>query len=163
MPSPSIVHNDESTLEDDFASWIPHWDLHLYSSYTGTLNNYNRFSRRIISRLSSPKITVSPNQTALKVRAIVIDTIKFTSPSFNRNSTTPKDVVSLSASPYRQVRHHGFTLALPCELSLRYFVAEFTGDDLKSGRHWSWLICDSCNMSYSEETPCIAAPNIFTK
>ncbi|RKL08557.1 hypothetical protein BFJ70_g16789 [Fusarium oxysporum] len=90
-----FVHNDDSTLECDFASWIPRWDMRLYSSYTGTLNNYSRSSRRIISRISSPKMTVSRDQTTLELRAILIDAVAFTTPKFDKNSTTAEDVASL--------------------------------------------------------------------
>ncbi|KAI9736117.1 MAG: hypothetical protein M1818_006293 [Claussenomyces sp. TS43310] len=63
-----FVHNDNRTLECDFPSWIPRWDMRLYSSYTGNLNTYNKSFRRIVSRLSSTKITVSLDQTTLKLR-----------------------------------------------------------------------------------------------
>lgn len=90
-----FVHNDDRTLECDFPSWIPRWDMRLYSSYTGTLNNYNSSFRRIISRLSSPKITVSLDQTTLKLRTVIIDTVTFTARGFDKDSTTLNEVASL--------------------------------------------------------------------
>jgi len=103
-----FVHNDDNTLEDDIASWIPRWDMHLYSSYTGTLNNYISWAKRITSQLSPQRITVSPAQTTLKLRAILIDTVRFAAQSFDKCSTTTSDVGSLwrylsnmpTSSPY---------------------------------------------------------------
>lgn len=93
-----FVHNDESALEDDVPSWVPRWDTDLYSSYTGTLNNYSSFCNRIVSPLSPPSVTVESDQTTLKVRAVIIDTVKFAAQGFDKSSTTPSDVASLWAS-----------------------------------------------------------------
>lgn len=90
-----FVHNDETTLECNFPSWIPRWDVRLYSSYLGSLNNYHRSSRRISSRLSSSEVTVSLDQTTLGLRAIIMDTVAFTARGFDKNVTTPGDVASL--------------------------------------------------------------------
>ncbi|KAI5457047.1 heterokaryon incompatibility protein-domain-containing protein [Mariannaea sp. PMI_226] len=90
-----FLHNDDSTLASEFASWIPRWNIRLYSSYSGTLNNYSRFSRCIVSQVSSPKIMVSSDQTTLEVRAILLDTVAFTSAKFDQSSTTSEDVASL--------------------------------------------------------------------
>lgn len=115
-----FVHNNDSTLECGFPSWIPRWDMALYSSYTGTLNNYGRFSRRISSQLSSPKTTVSLDQTTLELRAMIIDTVTFTSCGFDKNSTTPNDIASLWESVSTRSR------PLPYSCSpLRAFVTVF--------------------------------------
>ncbi|KAH6889168.1 heterokaryon incompatibility protein-domain-containing protein [Thelonectria olida] len=115
-----FVHSDESTLKSDFPSWIPRWDMHLYSSYTGTLNNYNSHSRHIVSKLSSPTVTVSSDQNTLELRAVMIDTVRFTGRGFDKRSTTPDDVASLWESV--------FTASTPVLYScsaLRAFVTIF--------------------------------------
>ena len=90
-----FVHHDDRTLKCNFASWIPRWDVTLYSSYTGNLNNYNRYSERILSQRSSDKAIMSLSKTALELRAIIIDSVAFTGRAFDKNSTTVGDVASL--------------------------------------------------------------------
>lgn len=90
-----FVHNDNSMLESEVASWIPRWDVRRYSSYVGTLNNYNEFSRRILSPQSCPKMIVSEDQTTLELRGILLDVVTFTEPVFDKSSTTVNDVISL--------------------------------------------------------------------
>ncbi|UPK95894.1 hypothetical protein LCI18_006829 [Fusarium solani-melongenae] len=90
-----FVHNDESTLEGALASWVPRWDMSLYSSYTGSINNYSPLSRRIMPQTSSSRITVSQDQATLGLRTMLIDTVAFTGPKFDKNSTTAEDVASL--------------------------------------------------------------------
>ncbi|KAK4107638.1 hypothetical protein N656DRAFT_802548 [Canariomyces notabilis] len=93
-----FVHNDERTLEDNVPSWVPRWDRHLYSSYTGTLNNYSRFTRRIVSPFCPSSVTVGSDQTTVKVRAVMVDTAKFAAQGFDKSCTTPSDVASFWAS-----------------------------------------------------------------
>ena len=117
-----FVHNDESTLECDFASWIPRWNMCLYSSYTGTLNNYHKSSRRIISRVSPLRITMSPDQTVLKLQVMIIDTVMFPARGFHKNSTTMDDVASLwesvsassTPSPYHCSPLQAFVTVFRC-------------------------------------------------
>jgi hypothetical protein len=135
-----FVHNDDRTLECDFASWIPRWDMRLYSSYTGTLNNYNRSSRRIISRLSSPKITVSLDQTTLKLRTVIIDTVAFTARGFDKNSTTLNDVASL----WESVSTRSTPPPYSCS-PLRAFVTIFRCGVYR-GRFEEWKTLESAYM-----------------
>lgn len=115
-----FVHNNTSTLECKFASWIPRWNLRLYSSYTGTLNNYSRTSRRILSRLSPSSITVSVNKTTLGLRIIILDTVVFAGEAFIKNSTKPGDVVSL----WEYISSRSTSMPYYCS-ALRAFVEIF--------------------------------------
>lgn len=127
-----FVHNDESTLEDDMPSWVPRWDTHLYSSYTGTLNNYSSFSRRIVSPFCPPSVTVGSDQTTLKVRAAMIDMVKFAAQGFDKSSTTPSDVGSLWASLPTESAPSPY----PCSLLLAFITLFRSG--VYRGRLVEW-------------------------
>lgn len=115
-----FVHNDNSTLECEFASWIPRWNLRLYSGHTGTLNNYSRSTRRIISQISPSSITVSADQTTLGLQIMILDTVMFTGEAFIKNSTKPGDVVSL----WECISTRSTPLPYSCS-ALRAFVETF--------------------------------------
>ncbi|KAH7067481.1 heterokaryon incompatibility protein-domain-containing protein [Paraphoma chrysanthemicola] len=115
-----FVHNNNSTIECEFASWIPRWNLRLYSSYTGTLNNYSRTSRRITSRLSPSRISVSANHTTLGLQIMIFDTVMFTGEAFIKYSTKPGDVVSL----WEYISTRSTSTPYSCS-SLRAFVEIF--------------------------------------
>ncbi|KAL2138044.1 hypothetical protein VTI28DRAFT_7581 [Corynascus sepedonium] len=53
---------------------------------------------RIVSPFSPPSVNLEPDQTTLKLRAVMIDTVRFAARRFDKNSTTPSDVASLWAS-----------------------------------------------------------------
>lgn len=128
-----LVHNDDSAVECDLASWIPRWDARLHSSYTGTLDNYSRSSRRVISPVSSPKVTVSQGQAILDVGAIMTDTVTPTGPGLDKDSTTPDGVAPPWGSAWKR------PTPFPCPFSpLRAFLEMFRCGVYR-GRPKGWI------------------------
>ncbi|KAF1953696.1 HET-domain-containing protein [Byssothecium circinans] len=115
-----FLHNDNSTLECELTSWIPRWNLRLYSGYAGTLNNHSRSSRRITSQLSPSSITVSADQTTLRLQIMILDTVMFTGEAFIKNFTKPYDVASL----WECISTRSTPLPYSCS-ALRAFVETF--------------------------------------
>ncbi|KXH68267.1 hypothetical protein CSAL01_13352 [Colletotrichum salicis] len=114
-----FVHNDNNTLEDDFPSWVPRWNIRLYSSYTGTLNNYNRNNKRIVSEASPLTITLSEDRATLKVRVVSMDQVAFKAQFFDKDTTTHENVASL----WQLVSSKDVSF-YPCTL-LRAFISIF--------------------------------------
>lgn len=132
-----FVQNDDHTLESGFPSWIPRWDLRLYSSYTGSLHNYNKSSRRIMSRVTSPTTTISVDQATLGLRAMMLDTVTFTGRAFDKNSTTPDDIASL----WEYTSTLGTSFPYSCS-ALRAFVEIFRCGVYR-GRLTEWKALES--------------------
>lgn len=135
-----FVHHDDSSLESDVASWIPRWDMRLYSSYAGNLNNYSTSSRRILSNKSTPKMTVSQEKTTLELRATLIDSVAFTGPKFDKNSTTADEVASL----WERVSSISGPTPYPCP-PLRAFVEIFRCGVYR-GPLKEWIVPESAYM-----------------
>ena len=133
-----FVHNDDSVLESDIASWIPRWNMHLYSSLISS-HKYGRDSGGIISR-SSSKTIASLDQTTLKVRALLMDTVAFAAQGFDKNSTTSTDVVSL----WESVSTRSTKSPYSCS-SLRAFITIFRCGVYR-GRFKEWESLESAYM-----------------
>ncbi|KAK8000503.1 hypothetical protein PG990_013103 [Apiospora arundinis] len=141
-----FVQNDDCTLEYGLASWIPRWDLRLYSSYTATLNNYSKSSRRIISQVTPPKITVSEDQATLGLRTMFLDTVTFTGRTFDRNFTTPDDIASLWESISTRVTSFPYSCS-----ALRAFVSIFRCGVYRGRlKEWKALECAYMRMLQQE-------------
>lgn len=135
-----FVHHDENTLEDDLPSWVPRWNVRLYSSYTGNLNNYHRDNERFISQSPQSKIRLSEDQTTLQVGVVLFDSVAFKAQCFDKKTTTDADVVSL----WHVVSSKSDSSLYPCPL-LRAFVEIFRCG-IYRGRLSEWNTLESAYM-----------------
>ncbi|KAH7305871.1 heterokaryon incompatibility protein-domain-containing protein [Stachybotrys elegans] len=135
-----FVQHDNQTLDSNYPSWIPRWDLRLYSRHNDVLNNYGKFRRRFISHAAPSRATVSMDKATLGVRIMILDTVTFTGPAFDQYSTTPDDVASLWESISMRTAPSPYTCP-----PLRAFIEIFRCG-IYRGRLIEWIALESAYM-----------------
>ncbi len=90
-----FVRHDNESIDSDLASWIPRWDVCLYSDYNGGLHNCQPLSDEFCAQHSYSEPVLLSDQMSLKLHAMIFGTVTFAGPCFDKDGTTANDVASL--------------------------------------------------------------------